>query len=226
MKKTLTIILALVLVMSIGVVPSAALTSSKETVTRETFAAKVKAEYAKYGIEYEVVKYGPEKVLTTKMLEDELARVDKIGKQYLKEREVERSKVAAIKKLAEEETNLQSPDVMPLSMPINKSLKYDKKFNEVAGYGNAIIRLQTDVTYDGGTMEFLSINKISSYQYGLAANFQSWTQTNKGSSFSRNTIYVWAQGRLSFQYNEPNTGNTITSTSDRELGCYWNSSDL
>lgn len=228
MKKAMAIIMALVLVMSVGIVPSAALSTSAGSITAEEFAAKVKAEYSKYGIEYEVLKSGPKKVLTTKMLEEELARVNDIGKQYLKEREVEKAEIAQIKKSMGKEVNLQSSadSVLRGSMFINKSFKYDKTFTEAKGFGNATIRMQLDTTCAADSKEFISVSNITSYQYGIATNFSSWTETNSWYNLSRKALAGFIQGRLSFQYSEPHTGATVTSTSNREFTCTWTSSSI
>lgn len=226
MKKVLIGMLTVMLVMVGTLSPIAATSYIEGNIPVEEYYVQMKAEYAKYGVEYDVVDFGSVKEVSRKALEEGLASVREDGRLYQERRAMQMAKMNVMEEYFEKDSDLQLDTVTPLgSMFINKTFTQDGEFIKVGGLCRAVIRMTVNTTCEANNQEFVSIDSISSKKVGVALNFKSWRETDQVPRISGNVISAYVEGDLTFEYTEPNTGLTVSVTYEELVYGIW-SSDL
>ena len=204
-----TVLICLIMTLFSGMTAFA----SEGNIDIETYEKIMKEEYLKYGIDYEINSYEPDLVITLDMLNNQLKEVEAFSSQSTASDEIH---IYETIDCNDSSDSLQR--IMPVKRTITGDHTFQNKLNDVV-VGYAMIRFSVDVTMDANTEYFISIDGHESYQYGIAVNFDSWTETGFEvlDSPGNPVVRVHFTGRLSTTYTEPNTGISATLTQDQ--GC-------
>jgi hypothetical protein len=203
-------------------------TKSDEIISFEDYYASLKAEYAKYGIGYEVLENNSNVVFTKELLETQLTTAREQGTEYLKQQKEEAEQQAEIDKQIESFIGNNYTNITIKSlMPVTRTDISDHTFVSPSGIGQANIRLQSTATYDVNYGYFMSVDSYSNYQYGPYVNFKSWVTTSENcrivsfGSGTNNSIRHYVSGLLTIEYTEANTGLQVGYTSSHSVIHYW-----
>lgn len=210
-KRFITFFLVLCMAFSI-IIPTNAVALSDDTISFEEYYAAVKAEYAKYHIQYECSNPNGSFVFTKGLLDKTLKDIqNKVGKSEF-----------------DANTNRFVSHVDPQSVIkqniVKRSFIVDRNYFiyttvESPGFGEAGIEIKTNTSEDIQSGKFIYINSCTSRQYGNAVNYKSWTQTAYDLDISSDREWVtgFVFGTLVVEYIEPNTGLKHTYTSDHSI---------
>lgn len=227
MKKTRNIIISLLIIsmvfLNTGTYVFAAQSEylSDDQISFEEYYSILKTEYAKYGIQYEILQRSDDVVFTKDLLKKQLKAVEQQGKVYLQQQKEEQK--PNIKTI--ESSNIDLLDysiIQPMLMYVIKNNVSDQVFRSPSGLGEANIRLVSSATADADTGRYLWINSYSNYQYGPYVNYKSWVITSEscyiGSIYGgNNTMTHYVSGLLTVEYTEVNTGLLVGYTSSHSV---------
>lgn len=173
-------------------------TSVNEVLAIDEYELLLQEEAAKYDIKCEILEYDKSKTLTYDMLA----------------RDVERMK-----------ENADTLDIRVIDVFTDDSLEtyraqfidrnLSKAFMIYCAYGEAAMRLDTNVTVNLNNSSVVYVNSASAYQFGGFINFVSWTPS--GISWHINTpssgsVRYHITGLATFSYADPVTGITTGYT--------------
>ncbi len=188
-KKTVAVVLTAAMAMSVGTPVFA--TEDKNVVSIEEYEQAVQAEAVKYGIEYEVLNYDPDKVLTKDTIEKGVNDVRIYAESF------------QVMQKDTEATSAKAMRVMPLDKDVSK------RFLIASAFGTAEMMLDANVTVDAQNAYVMRVNSVEAYQSGLFSGFKSWTTTSISSrlnSPSQGWVSFTVNGRATFSYADPITG--------------------
>ena len=191
-RKATAVVATVAMVCSVGMPAFAA----EEFISIDEYAAAIKAEGTKYGIDCEVIDYDPSKKITQEML-DNAINVDNL------------SSIMTLES-SEKQNNVTR------NMPVTKTVQ--KSFSVVhPPYGSATIRADVNVTIDAQRDYVITVNSIDVHEAGGSVNLDYWLTTNTSvikNAPSTGYITLHVDGRIRFSYTEPTTGITTAYTYD------------
>lgn len=222
-KKLLALSLVLVLSLSLSVSVYAvapAASEKNDVISFEEYYKAVKAEYAKYHIDYECNNYDKSFVFTKKLLNQTLNDIKKHVSAFKYDTSINSfiSYANVPQSIVEKKTNVESK-VSPDSAFINKNHFIYTTVKSPSGMGQAGIQIRINTTEELQGSKFISINSCISRQYGAALNFDSWQDNGNDLDISSNRTWIsgCVYGTLVVGYTEPNTGIHATYSSDHVI---------
>lgn len=223
MKKIITGILTLSILLSVFATNVFAATPQEKVISYNEYYTAMKTLYAQYGVKYEILKKNSDVVLTESLLEKQLNS----AKQQL-EIYAETSSNTTVINMTPQSNIASSGDVSINSlMPYAYSYTQNYRINSPSGMGYACFNVTLKATADAQYSTFLSINSYTCKQAGSYMNFKSWTQTSKSYRLSQaNQLCIMNFiGNLTVEYTEPNTGMLVGYTSRHNImamfAAYW-----
>lgn len=226
-KKIVSGILVLSILLTPGINAFAATDSSDEVISFEEYYSTLRDEYFEYGITYEVYQKNDDFVYTKNLLEAQLVKARQEGIELIKQQQEIEKQSAVI--LAELKKSIEIEDrniVTPMVMYITRNFSSIQTVTSPSGMGRADICLEAEATADADKGYFLWINSYDNYQSGYYVNFKSWDVTYEKctvESFhgTRNAVFYEVEGRLTIEYTEPKTGLLVGYTSSHSLPIMW-----
>lgn len=197
--------------------------ASDTVITPDEYYATLKAEYSKYNISFEVNDYNPDFVYTRELLQTQLndirTQMSSVT-NYDAEKGVyvEKAEDYAISKVS---LSNGSARVMPVTQYFTSTTKVEsplKILGITMGWAN--IEQKVTTTIDAQSNYIMSIDGVTTRQYGTALNFQSWTQNSytKNIGSGGKSMLCLSYGTLTIAYSDPVTGGSYTYTSDHMVG--------
>ncbi len=196
--------------------------SKSEMISFDDYYHAMKAEYAKYGIKYEIIQSNHDINFTKELLDKQLSTARYQGEEYIKQQqeETQQAEKVAISYIQ----NMSARSIMPVQITDIS----DHTFKSPSGMGEVGVRLKSTATYDVNGGRFIGVDSYSSYQYGTYVNLKSWTVTDEtctiaslGDGLYNNCIRHYVRGLLVIEYTEPNTGLLVGYTSAHSVIRYW-----
>lgn len=180
--------------------------TTNEIIAFEEYYMEIKSEYAKYGINYEILQHNDSVILTKGMLEKQLI----LARQQGENQNNQNNNQETVKNL---KNNIGPSRIMPVTY----SLINKHTLQSPCGFGSAEFAVEINVTENIERNYFMSLNSKKCYQDGAYLNFKSWKQESITHIFDSNGIAVKVKGKLKVEYKEPNTGFVVGYTSDHEI---------
>ena len=204
-RKATAVVATVAMVCSVGMPAFAA----EEFISIDEYAAAIKAEGTKYGIDCEVIDYDPSKKITQEMLDNAIMNINVFA---LESQIINVDNLSSIMTLesSEKQNNVTR------NMPVTKTVQ--KSFSVVhPPYGSATIRADVNVTIDAQRDYVITVNSIDVHEAGGSVNLDYWLTTNTSvikNAPSTGYITLHVDGRIRFSYTEPTTGITTAYTYD------------
>lgn len=222
-KKTIIVTCLLTCIMMICSSALAFAGTSDTVITADEYYATIKSEYSKYGIGFKVNNYNPDFIYTRELLETQL---DDIRTEMSSVKNYDAKKRVYIEKIEDCVISEVSPtNGSPRIMPVTKYFTYTARVDSPKTIGGvrmgwANIEQKVTTTVDAQSNYIMSINNVTTRQYGAALNFQSWTQNSYTKSIGNGgkSMLCLSYGTLSIAYSDPFTGGSYTYTSDHQFG--------
>lgn len=195
---------------------------NQNVISFEDYYQALKAEYAKYNVNLEILDHDDSFVYTKELLDEEIASLN----SYMKTADFDANTGRFINhvdcKAHASENNIEGQSLLR-SMPYTRNwYTYVTLRAPSPVPGSAEMEGAVNATENIQNNTFMYINKVSSRQYGNALNFESWTQTSNSLRIYHSTeIWGWIFGTIVFVVNEPKTGTVYRNTSDQaiEVSC-------
>lgn len=192
---------------------------NSNVISFEDYYKALKAEYAKYNMNLEILDHNDSFVYTQEFLDEKIASLN----SYMETADFDKESGTFLDYNYEEttsENNTEGQSILGI-MPNTRDYTLYPTVNATGIFpGSAELEIRVNVTEDVSSGVFMSINSVTSRQYGTAVNFESWTQTSHTVHIISNynsLIYGVVHGTLVAIYTEPKTGNVIRNTSDHDL---------
>lgn len=181
--------------------------SSAKILTSEEYYSTLKAEYAKYGITYEVLERNNDAVLTEELLQKQLREAKQEGEALQAENNLAKNTYI----------QLENESVVILNMPVTYTATESTIVKSPSQMGNAEITTQATITENAQYGTMMGVSNITSYQMGGSLNFESWEQTSASSAVYIRHLYTYVNGILKISYTDPWTGSKIGYTSQHTI---------
>ncbi len=202
MKKIISLLLVVIVALSFCM-NALAYNPSDDTISIEEFEEILKQAYAEYGIDFKVIAYDSNSVITQEILQQELAKVANNCNIYVIESESPNS-IYGIGIADSVQSMIETKDK-------SKSIY-------VSGYeGYAYIKVLVNATIDHQNSYITSVNSVSAYQSGFCVNFSGWTlqsATSTRNSPSNGYVSVRVRGQAVFTYTIPEVNVQTQYTAD------------
>ena len=199
-RKATAVVATVAMVCSVGMPAFAA----EEFISIDEYAAAIKAEGTKYGIDCEVIDYDPSKKITQEMLDNAIKNINVFA---LESQIINVDNLSSIMTLESSEKQNNVTRNMPVTKTVQKSFSV----------GSATIRADVNVTIDAQRDYVITVNSIDVHEAGGSVNLDYWLTTNTSvikNAPSTGYITLHVDGRIRFSYTEPTTGITTAYTYD------------
>ena len=212
MKKLLSGILALVLMLSMSpaYVQAAENEHSEEIISFQEYYDSMRALFAEYNIEYEILSADESFIYTRELLDTQLAET--------REKLEKTAGLPIISFVANEgaskEDNAEENSTRAL-MPYDYTETYDVYIMSPSSMGSAWFTMTSNAIADAQYGTFMNVKSYTFKQNGGYVNYKSWTEISKDYAFSsdRTECTVTFVGELVVEYTEATTGITAGYTS-------------
>lgn len=226
-KKLITALLITIVAMStqtsaFAINNTNGLDKSSNVITAAQYEAGMQSEFAKYNMGFELVDYKSDFVFTTDLLDADT----KTFRTSMESSNYDKSVGAFVQDygVVTLNTNLSEYSIENPArvMPYKRSFSETKKISQstVAPFiAWANIQVNVTATEDAQSEVFLSVDSVTSRQYGGALNFVSWTQNSHTFSIvgaSKRCISGHVSGTLVSGYTSP-AGISVTYSSDQNI---------
>lgn len=220
LRKRLMQILVLAIACSLSLVPSIAeaseLQQPVETISFDEYFNTLKEEYAKRGVEFEILGADDTMTFTTAQLEEELSLIN--DNPITEVSEVDET----VGPVVEPATDEGLPSVARTPMPYNKTYHTERTVSPKSSC-SAKIRFEVSAVVDAQYDTITSINGCSTFRTGNASNFYSWTQYSaRAWKESSTSLAGSANGQVVF-HEQAGNGVVNVYAVNLDFGtCHWN----
>ena len=208
LRKLLAIALTATMVMSMG---APAFATTEKEISIEEYEMQIQSEAKKYGIEYEVLEYDPNKVIPQEMADKAVKDIQLYGEYRTAQNISNSNKFAATKENA---NVMASNNELLRAIPMSKNVSGSFSII-VFPYGRASMAVDANVTVDAQNNAVMRVNSTDVYQLGNFVNFTGWTTTSVSPGLNSpelGWVSLLIKGRATFAYADPVTGVTSGHT--------------
>lgn len=215
MKRALSFVLTLTMLMSLFTVPAFAATTptsdQNNAISFEEYNSTVTKEYAKFHIKYECVDYDRSFVFTDELLKQKLEEIRETASQFNYS-----PSIGAFIEPSVQIASVKPKTISPFGFTDQVNYYTYVTAKSPSNMGAADIEITTNVTRDVQASKFVRINSCKSRQYGGGINFKSWKHVSDNLSINASQTMVngTVKGTLTIEYTEPTTGIKVTYSSD------------
>lgn len=219
MKKLMSCILSLALCFSLAI-PAFAFTSDpaeNQVITFEEYFATVHEEFAKYGIDYQVIERNDDFVFTQKVLNEKITEIqDTMSKTTVSyNRDYDPDAEATVNSSVSSVGNeISAARIMPVEQVFQHEVYLECPYAPTLAWAYICMEVVALVDLQGGNL--MSIESYSSFQKGAYLNFVSWQQRSMSvnPNYMAGTFRATVNGLLTVEYTEPTTGLLVGYTSE------------
>lgn len=212
MKKLLSGILAIIFMLSISptYVRAAENENSGEIISFQEYYDSMRALFAEYNIEYEILSADESFIYTRELLDTQLTE----AREKLEETAGQPIVSFVAKDVASTEVCVGENSTRAL-MPYDYTETYDVYIMSPSSMGSAWFTMTLNAVADAQYGTFMNVKSYTFKQNGGYVNFESWTEISKGYAFSsdKKDCTVTFVGELLVEYTEATTGITAGYTS-------------
>ena len=176
------------------------------------YYSTLRDEYAKRGIDYEIIEVAPGFIPTIDELNYQIDHIDNLNSPVDQCEPVDQCGeiVSPVDEDLMSEIQRRSP------MYVNSTF-FDSALIDELPIGAATIQFELKCLWDAQYSSPISYSHFYTYPYGYEVNLASWTEIEKSVSLNEHAFYCRVRGRAKFELYEPN-GNHVGKTVDKIFG--------